>query len=471
MKRAIIAVALLALCLPTAFAQEDDLGPQFVPNHIKYRDSKPNARGAGELATVETLALLSRNGTAQLEVTTGNLDTGEPSATANITKVQLKLNDVTTNFNNVDSGSWFTLPLGAVERHTPFQAHVNVMGLNGGNTEVVVVDDKVRRRPDLRIVAVDAPGAIRVGQPFSIVATIRELNGDTGARTSCYLETQNGVQLDRTDGIWVDAGDQVQCVFSQTLGTLGKHTYFVKIGATRPADWDPRFELQGLTVLATTDKQWELTAAQRTVEQTYIETLSSNSNFYTSGGSTETFDSMQFNAVIDEPIDLSTIRMSIAERTDGQLIYEYPVVGGFPPNTTNAPCRLSDRKHSVYLLCRFGDGLALNAITIGSSAVYLTQLWMAQFDPETQQNVYIPVFTMRQTSKFGAPQRYGSTYSLHITLTDAANHSWEVSPFINLVPYDTSVESGTRYRGEEPHVYRVDETYHEYGKTGSASLD
>lgn len=454
-------MAAVALLAATAFAQ-DDSAPQFVPNHIKYQDSKPNARGAGELATVETLALRSRDGTAQLEVTTN---------TANISKVQLKLGEVTTNFNNLDNGSFFTLPLGSVARHTPFEAHVNVVANNGVSTEVVQVDDKVRLRPDLRIVAVDAPGAIRVHQPFSIVATVRELNGDTGARTSCILVNANGVELDRADGIWVDAGDQVQCVFSQTLGTLGRQTYFVKLGATRPDDWDPDFEFAAVTVLATTEKQWELSVAQRTIETSYVETFSGNPNFYMTGGSKETFDSMQFHAVIDEPIDLSTIRMSIAERTDGLLIYEYPVVGGFPPNTTSAPCRLSDRKHSVYTICRFEGGLALNAITIGSSAVYLTQLWMALVDPETGGNVYIPIFTMRQTSKFGAPQRYGSTYSLNITLTDAADRYWEVSPFVNLVPYDNPIESETRYRGEEPNVWRLDETYQEYGKTGSASLD
>src|SRR5215212_7401565 len=76
------AAAVLATCLLATgtFAQEET--PQPTPNRIKYQDSKPNAKGTGELATVETRALLSRDGTAALEVTTGNLDTGEASATA-----------------------------------------------------------------------------------------------------------------------------------------------------------------------------------------------------------------------------------------------------------------------------------------------------------------------------------------------------------------------------------------------------
>ena len=85
---AIAAVALLTT--NAAFAQDDEGTLQTIPNEIKYKDDKPNAKGTGEIGVVETRALLSRDGSATLEITTGNLDTGEPSTTANITKVQVK---------------------------------------------------------------------------------------------------------------------------------------------------------------------------------------------------------------------------------------------------------------------------------------------------------------------------------------------------------------------------------------------
>ena len=469
MIRTTITAAALAACLLAtgAFAQEDDERFERVPNSIKYQDSKPNAKGIGELAVVETRALLSQNGTATLEVTTGDLDTGTPSSTANITKVQLTLNDVTTNYNHLDEGNAFTLPLSGVQRYTPFEAHVNVMGLNGGNTEVVRVADVVRRRPDLRIISVNGPGAVRANQPFNIVAEIRELNGDIGARTNCVL-TANGVVVDRADNIWVDAGDTVQCVFSQTLDRLGPNGYLVKLENTRPADWNTRSgELVGVSVLVATDKQWELQARQRVIRTTYVETSSAAPDRPNAGESTETTDSMNFHAVIDAPIDIATMRMSIQEKTDGQLIYEYPIVGGFLPGTQ---CRSSDRKHAMYNVCRFENGLALSATSVGSNAVYLSHFWTSKFDPATGQNVYTRR-TMTTTSKFGPLRRYGDTYELRITLQDTDGDYWEVHPFLNLVPYENPMESETTYREYAGDTYRTDTTYQETGKTGSASLD
>jgi hypothetical protein len=122
----LVAVAALAALTANVFGQEEEAPPVPTPNRIKYTDSKPHAKAAGQFAYVETRALLSRWGEAQLEVTTGDLDTGEPSLTANITKVKLEIGGTTTHFNNLDEGSTFVLPLPGVGRHTPFASHVNV---------------------------------------------------------------------------------------------------------------------------------------------------------------------------------------------------------------------------------------------------------------------------------------------------------------------------------------------------------
>jgi hypothetical protein len=457
-----IAIALIAFFTAAgALAQEDDAASQPIPNHVKYQDSKPNAKGTGTLATVETLALLDRWGNAALEVTT--------SSPADITKVQLKVHDTTSNFNNLDTGSFFSLPLTNVQRHTPFEAHVNVMGLNGGNTEVIRVDDKVRLRPDLFIESVEHPGAVRLGQPFSIVATIRERNGDTGARTSCVLENQNGVELDRADNIWVDAGDSVQCLFSQTVQTLGKHVYYVKLTGTRPYDWEPN-ELAGTIVVGTTDKQWELSAIQRTIRKTYVETFSGDPEHPSSGESTDTLDRLLFSAVIDQPIDFDTVRMSIEEKTDGNTIYRYPLVGGFPPYPTEENCKLSDRRSAVYTICRFEGGLALDIVSIGQNAVYRSHFWTVRFDPASGQDVYT-LRTMTTTSKFGPILRYGSNHQLNVSLWDAENDLWSLSTFVNLIPYENPVEATTTYREYAGYTYRTDATYQEYGKRGFASQE
>ena len=176
---------------------------------------------------------------------------------------------------------------------------------------------------------------------------------------------------------------------------------------------------------------------------------------------------MAFHAVIDEPIDLATMGMSIEEKTDGELIYEYPSVGGFIPG---APCRASDRRSAVYTICEFEGGLAMTAISTGSSATYVSRFWVRKFDPASGEDMYIPK-SITMTNKFGPLRRYGSTYELRIGLHDADGDTWEVNPFVNLYPYENPVESETTYREYAGYTFRTDKTYQETGKTGSAWLD
>jgi hypothetical protein len=461
---AVAAVALLTTS--AAFAQEDDGALQTTPNAIKYADSKPNAKGTGEVAVVETRALISRDGSSALEITTGNLDTGEPSTTANITKVQVKLNDTTTNYNHLDEGSLFVLPLTGVTRYTPISVHTNVKGLNGGNTEVVLVHDKVRRRPDLKVTAVDGPAAVRLNQPFSISATVSELQGDSGARTNCVLEKQNVGVVDRADGIWVDAGGTVQCLFDQTVDSLGSHFYVVKLENTRPADWDTRLEFRTFTVVGATDKQWESTAKQRVLRKRTVTTPQSDPAHPTEQDDTETFDSMHFSGAIDQPISFTGMQVSLEERTDGTLVYQYPSLG-FPPASSG--CRVSDRRHAILRVCPFGDGLAVDLTSSAGQAVYISRLWSKKKNPATGEFTWVPV-TITQRPSSGPRQRYGNTHQFRITVTDGSLF-WEASPFINLVPYENPVEETTTCHTTSADTFCTQTTFQETGKAGSASLD
>jgi nitrite reductase/ring-hydroxylating ferredoxin subunit len=460
------ALAIALLTTSTAFAQEEG-ALQTTPNEIKYKDDQPNAKGTGEIGAVETRALLSRDGSAALEITTGDLDTGEPSTTANITKVQVKLNDTITNFNHLDEGSSFVLPLTGVTRYTPISVHTNVKGLNGGNTEVVLVNDKVRRRPDLKVVSVDAPSAVRLNQPFSISAVVRELNGDSGARTNCVLEKQGVGIVDRADGIWVDAGDSVQCLFDQTLDALGNQTYFVKLENTRPADWDTRLEFQAFNVLGATGKQWESAATQRVLNKHTVTTKASDPEHPSENIDTETFDAMRFHGVIDQPISFTGMQVSLEETTDGNLIYTYPALG-FPPSSSGG-CRVSDRRHAILRVCPFEDGLAVDLNSFAGQAVYISHFWNKKFNPSTGQFTWVRA-TITQRPSSGPRQRYGNTHAFHITVTDG-NLFWEASPFINLAPYENPEERTTTCTTNDVDTFCTETTFQETGKTGSASLD
>jgi hypothetical protein len=463
---AFAAVALLTT-IP-GLAQENEGELRTIPNAVKYQDTKPNAKGVGGIAGVETRALLSRDGSAALEITTGNLDTGEPSTTANITKVQVKLNGTTTNFNHLDGGSSFELPLTGVMRDTPIEVHTNVKDLNGGNTEVVKVDDKVRRRPDLKVTSVDAPAAVRGNQEFSIVATVSELNGDSGARTNCVLEKQGSGIVDRADGIWVDAGGSVQCLFSQSLEALGAHWYVVKLENTRPADWDTRFEFETFGVLVATDRQWESRATQRVLKTHTINTRSDNDSPPSESINTETFDQMRFHGVIDQPISFTGMRVSIEETTDGKPIYAYPS-NGFRP-AGDDECRVLDQRHAILRVCPFEGGLAVDLHSFAFEAVYISHFWNRRRNPATGEFTWVrATITQRPTS--GPRQRYGNTHALRISVNDG-NLFWEASPFINLAPYEKPVEHDvTCTTNDAGTTFCTDRTFQETGKTGTASLD
>ncbi|MGI9166054.1 MAG: hypothetical protein ACR2G5_06670 [Pyrinomonadaceae bacterium] len=48
---------------------------------------------------------------------------------------------------------------------------------------------------------------------------MRELKGDVGATADLILYA-DGVEVDRANGVWVDAGGTVSCVFTHTFTSL-----------------------------------------------------------------------------------------------------------------------------------------------------------------------------------------------------------------------------------------------------------
>lgn len=464
------AATVAALVFATgAFAQDDTGKLELTPNHVKYRDAgMQNATGRSGAASIEARALLESDGVAVIEVTTGTLDSDTP-APGNIDKIKIKVGDETTIYQNLDDGGTFYLRRTGLARYTPIQFQVNVSGIDPARADIVTVDEVVKLQPYLRIVEVQGPGAALPGQPFTVAALIREYNGDVGARANCVLTDRDGNVVDRADDIWVDAGDTVQCLFTHTApATLGLHTYFVRLQNIRPKGWGWSEPLVGFNMLVTTARQWEASSTQRTLEVESVSTRSDQPDRPETSSSTEINDLFNFHAAIDTPLDYETVRFSIEERTDGNLIYRYDPVGGLFGD--NAGCRMSDRRHALYTICRFGDRLALNAVSFAGNAVYLSQFWIPRFDPAIGQYVYV-LYTMRMTSRFGPGTRYASTHDVRMRLTDGVS-AWEASPFIHLQPWEKPAEQTTHCRELYDGVTECTQTtIRESGKSGSASLD
>lgn len=242
----LIAAGLLAGCCVPAGAQTVG-GTQraaLITNGQKYSDkgSKPATGRAGS-ATVRARALLAKDGTTDVEVTTGALDDAA-TPPGQLARVQLKtLNQggeavYTKNFGGLAAGGYFKTTLDDVRRGQPLQTQATVRGIDPNRTGVVTMLTNVSLRPDLRATSLTAPARALRGSPVNITATVDEANHDVGANARCVLYV-DGAQADSAQGIWVDAGDTVSCAFSRIFGETGTRRLRVSVEEVVPGDYDP----------------------------------------------------------------------------------------------------------------------------------------------------------------------------------------------------------------------------------------
>ena len=215
-----------------------------VPNGQKYRQqTTAHATGRSGSASLTGRALMAKDGSVQVELTTGQLD--QSGAPGNISKVQLKffhpasaeMHEPTQNYNGLTGGGTWTGSYNEKVRHQKFQAQSNIRGIDPKRTDVVTIDGRVDLRPDVAVTAVSAPGQAMRNTSVAILGTIAELNDDVGATTNCVLYV-NGVEVDRANGVWVADGDMVTCAFAYTFMSNGNYTLTVRAESVVPGDWD-----------------------------------------------------------------------------------------------------------------------------------------------------------------------------------------------------------------------------------------
>ncbi|HEX6037549.1 hypothetical protein [Longimicrobium sp.] len=218
-------------------------GVALVSNAVKYRDSsrRPGSGRAGS-AQATALALLGKDGVAQLTVTAAPADSTRTAA-PNITKVKVKATSAqggeifTQSFTELNAGATYTRALGGLARGTALEVQTNVTGIDPSRTDIVTVTERVKLRPDLSV-ALQAPSNVRTGDPVSLLAVVSEENGDVGARTDCVLYVDQ-VARDRVNGAWVDAGDAVTCAFTHVFDGGGSRRVEVRLENVNPGDYDP----------------------------------------------------------------------------------------------------------------------------------------------------------------------------------------------------------------------------------------
>lgn len=211
---------------------------------MKYSDkgAKP-ATGRSGSAQIAARALLGKDGTTDLEITTGELD----SATAGrgvLSKTQVKVLSATGESlftrNDKPDSEYVRYAFPSWGRGLPLRVQANVRGVDVPRVDVITVSTSVKLRPDPSITSLDAPARALVGDDVTIVAALQELNGDVGARGTCVLRV-DGVVTDSATNVWVDAGGTVACAFSHSFPEAGKHSFAVALlpASVVPADYEP----------------------------------------------------------------------------------------------------------------------------------------------------------------------------------------------------------------------------------------
>jgi hypothetical protein len=291
--RGLLARALAVAALFTAAACTDNVSPtgtaaladaaapsaSHAAGHLhtgKYRDSSlPHATGRSGSATLSALAILGGDGITRLTVTSGSVYApGE--ARGELSKVQIKAwgpdgeKLLNTNVQRPTTGPTHEFLLHGLPPGARIQVQANVRGIDRNRTDVVTVTETSKLGPALSV-TIDPLGNVVVGVPTTVTATVRETNGDVGTTTTCILYV-DGVEVDRAEGVWVDAGDGVTCAFTHTFERAGSHELRVELvdgagggglvgGGTVPTD-----EMEVDATDPNPLPAWRATVMDRTVE-------------------------------------------------------------------------------------------------------------------------------------------------------------------------------------------------------------
>ncbi len=206
------------------------------PNSQKYRNTgtKPATGRAGS-ATLDARALIAKDGNVLVEASTATVASG--AGPGSIAKVQVKIAALTKNFNNLAGGGYWSGAFAAPAPGTAVQVQTNVRGIDPKRTDVVTVSTPAARRPDLAVTSVAGPAQAAPQSSVMFIAEVQEKNGDLGATANCVLSI-NGTEIDSAPGIWIDAGDAVNCQFSHTFTEPGTYTVHVAATGVEPGDWD-----------------------------------------------------------------------------------------------------------------------------------------------------------------------------------------------------------------------------------------
>ena len=433
---ALLAASLIAL---SSYAQV-----QTFPNTVKYKDSgiKPASARAGS-AAIEARALINKDNSGDVEITTGSFDGGAPAG--QVASMQIKLgtsgSPATTNYTGLDN-STAAVHLAELFLHEAVGVQANVRDVDGSRTDVVSATATAQLRPDLAVVTVSAPPHALVNAPATVSATISERNGDTGARATCRL-LADGTEVDRAENIWVDAGGTVDCVFRHVFTNTGTVSLQVVVDTVSPGDWDDSNNASDAQSMRVYDsgEDFYVTNAQAVWRHHTEWQHNQSAQYDTHYEADTTTQQTTLYAWTREPIDLQTARMSISAQTDGRTLYDSQDVT-FPEGFRliqwiGNTCGEGYAGDAQISLCALYNGTAQIEVRESSSDI-VYHSWGYDYT----DNGWTPppgVYDYVGARK-GILQPFGTSVQWDIALSDA-NHFWHDQPFLaSLTPFTQSYD-------------------------------
>lgn len=383
--------------------------PLTYPNSRKYRDAGFHAASASiGSSTISTRSLLGKNGKTDVEVTTGTFDGG--AATGALSSVQVKGYDprgvqLFTSTNNGLSGSTATFSYSNLTRGSGVQVKANVRRSGSSTTDVVTVSDVVHLRPDLVGLRIDGPAIALIGGPVTFHAFVIERLGDVGARASCVLYV-DGTAVDRLDGIWVDAGGNVECRMAHAFNNVGNHAIELRVENVNPGDYDDtnNSATASIQIVQPAEFRGLQLSANEVVDDSWTRFLYTNT---TPDGIVETWD----QTVSSQGRSQNGLMMGLIDRT---LTFPVTMHGEMSTNGTTftaldvtiatsepaywyppewgASCGISVGTSSVVDVCTFESGVLGGFSTIqyswtGADVHYHSEAYVTYWDPTCANNL------------------------------------------------------------------------------------
>lgn len=437
-------------------------------NTEKYRDAgKKPGTGRSGTAGIQVRALQYRSGAVTVDVTTGSFDVAD-SVGGYLSKVQAKVftgdkKNSTKNYN-VNDVPTFSFNPGALSRGSIVAIQANVRGKDGKRTDVVNAVDTVGLAPDLAVAKVLAPTQVVQGEVFTVSALVAEMNGQTGGRANCVLYV-DGVKVDATNNVWVDAAGEVSCAFATRITTGGVHTAKVALEGSSPADFDASNNAKSVSIQIATPMLYNATAFEHAGSYTNNYTYQYD-DFPSAGAYHSTYhldyseqtrtQSTHVYTWVEQPIAFPVTNVTLGTTTDGvsldsKSFSNIASSGKFGTATDGGQCGSNQDNGVSMVVCTYNRGTALwstvtydryaGDVTYVSSqyATYAAPWGSGMYFANTtaQGNLIPSVNAADWGSAYLTP--FGSQLTFNIALK-SGNFLYTANPSITLTPtpYSTS---------------------------------